>query len=107
MHIVRRSHEYALAAPAMYRHASDGYTSAALVDDSSGSVHTGLSLNQLAAGGSISTHLHSFEEGFYVLEGEAAVTCADQHVAFGPGDFGVFKVGTPHAWRNSGTTPLR
>src|SRR4051812_5605525 len=107
MHSVRRSHEYGFAESGTYRNTSHGYSRAVLVDDSTGSVHTGLTLELLEPGGSIATHLHSFEEGFYVLEGEAAVTIDTRAVAFGPGDFGVFKVGTPHAWRNTGSAPLR
>ena len=37
-------------------------TRASLVDRSVGSVHTGFGLCALAAGGSLNTHVHSFEE---------------------------------------------
>jgi quercetin dioxygenase-like cupin family protein len=64
-------------------------------------------MNHLAANGSIAPHVHSYEEGFYILEGHADVTINDQTHHLAPGDFGAFKVGTIHAWRNSGETPLR
>ena len=44
-------------------------TRASLVDRSVGSVHTGFGLCALAEGGSLDTHVHSFEELFYILEG--------------------------------------
>jgi hypothetical protein len=43
-------------------------TRASLVDRSVGSVHTGFGLCAIAAGGSLDTHVHSFEELFYILE---------------------------------------
>src|SRR5258705_8371210 len=106
MHSVTRAHEYHFTEPIVFAGRSRGYTQAALVDERQGSVHTGLSLNELAAGGTIATHFHSFEEGFYVLAGQAVVTVDAHPVALGPGDFGLFKVGVPHAWSNSGSAPL-
>lgn len=91
----------------VYANHSQGYTQASLVDHTSGSVHTGLSMNQLDAQGTLSEHLHSYEEGFYILEGQALVSVNDQAYLLGPGDFGALKVGTPHAWRNAGTAPVR
>jgi quercetin dioxygenase-like cupin family protein len=107
MHSVTRAHEYHFIDPVLYAGKSRGYTQAALVDEGLGSVHTGLSLNQLAAGGAIGTHLHSFEEGVYVLSGQAVVTVDEHPVPLGPGDFSLFKVGVAHAWANPGSTPVR
>lgn len=107
MHSVTRAQEYTLVEPMVYAKASRGYTQAALVNERQGSVHTGLSLNQLAAGGTIATHLHSFEEGIYVLSGQAMVTVDERPVPLGPGDFSLFKVGVAHAWANAGSTPVR
>ncbi|MGB7218601.1 MAG: cupin domain-containing protein [Vicinamibacterales bacterium] len=107
MHSVTRAHEYTLVEPTVYAKASRGYTQAALVNERQGSLHTGLSLNEVAAGGMIATHLHSFEEGFYVLQGQAVVTVDERLVTVGPGDFGLLKVGVPHAWANTGRAPVR
>src|SRR5438105_13084200 len=107
MHSVTRTHEYHFIEPMLFAGKSRGYTQAALVDERQGSVHTGLSLNELAAGGTMATHLHSFEEGFYVLAGHAVVTVDERPATLGPGDFGLFKVVVPHAWANSGSAPLR
>jgi quercetin dioxygenase-like cupin family protein len=107
MHYVSTFSENGLAANPTYNGHSQGYTEAALVDHTSGSVHTGLSIAQLAGGGALSPHVHSYEEGFYVLSGQAFVSINDQTYRLGPGDYGCLKVGTPHAWRNAGSAPVR
>ena len=113
MHLVKRAHEYSFVAPPVFARHSQGYTRAALVDSSCGSVHTGLTLNRLEPGGQIAPHLHSFEESVYILEGRLASTAlgpeasAGTSNSLGPGDFAVMKVGTLHGWRNAGTDPVR
>jgi mannose-6-phosphate isomerase-like protein (cupin superfamily) len=107
MHAVIRAHEYSFAINDIYGRDSVGYAQARLVDERHGSVHTGLTLNELAPGGEIRTHLHSFEEGFYVLAGSATVRIGDRSNRCGPGDLGVAKVGLPHSWHNAGQEPVR
>ena len=92
--------------PVFGRHA-DGYRRASLVDHATGSLHTGLSIDELAPGGTLLPHVHSYEESFYILAGEATLRVHDHTCRVGPGDFGVIKVGTVHAWRASGTAPVR
>jgi quercetin dioxygenase-like cupin family protein len=106
MHFFGTFDEKALAYPA-YRNHSEGYSCYSLVDSTIGSVHTGLSLNQLQPGGTIAPHVHSYEEGFYILEGNVVVAINDHAHLLGPGDFGVTKVGTLHAWRNTGSARVR
>lgn len=103
----RRFTEYVLSPAEGYQGHSHAYATAALVDHTSGSVHTGLSLNELGAGGRIDRHVHSYEEGVYLLDGEAAVSIGDATFKLGAGDFAVFKVGTSHAWRALGSRPVR
>ena len=86
---------------------SQGFTHAVLVDHTSGSVHTHLSIAQLDAGGSLEPHVHAYEVGFYILSGEADVAINDQTYRFRQGDYGCIKVGTQHAWRNGGSEPVR
>jgi quercetin dioxygenase-like cupin family protein len=107
MHYIGKFAESALAAHAVSKNHSQGYTEAALVDHSSGSVHTGLSVAQLAAGGTLAPHVHSYEEGFYILSGQAFVCINDQTYRLAPGDYGCIKVGTPHAWRQAGPDAVR
>ena len=70
-----------------------------------GSVHTGLSINELAPGGVLHPHVHSFEEGFYILSGEAVMVIDDEPYQLRPGDYGAVKVGTSHAWRAPAPRP--
>src|SRR5579871_571507 len=107
MHLFRRSADVVLRPHPVYENHSQDYQAASLVDHTSGSVHTGLSLNHLSANGTIAPHVHSYEEGFYILEGQALLGINDAAYRLGPGDFGAFKVGTVHAWRNAGEAPLR
>jgi quercetin dioxygenase-like cupin family protein len=107
MHYFGRFDDSAFVVPPAYRSHSDGYSEAALVNGSPGSVHTGLSMNQLGDHGTISPHVHSFEEGFYVLAGHAVLSIDGQSYLLGPGDFGALKVGTPHSWRQTGSAPVR
>ena len=107
MHYVGTFDDRALQPPTIYHGHSEGYTVAELVNRATGSMHTGLSVNELAAGGTIHPHVHSFEEGFYVLSGEAVVTINGASYRLGPGDYGAAKVGVPHAWRAAGTAPVR
>jgi quercetin dioxygenase-like cupin family protein len=107
MHHFGRFVEDTLSPPPIYERHSDGYRQVELVNRAVGSVHTGLTMNELAAGGSIDPHLHAFEEGFYILSGEAVVTIDGTSYRLGPGDYAAVKVGTLHAWRAAGTSPVR
>jgi quercetin dioxygenase-like cupin family protein len=107
MHYHGRFDERALGPHPICDGHSSGYTAATLIDRAVGSVHTGLSLNQLAPGGRIDPHVHSFEQGVYLLSGEAVVTIAGASVHLVAGDYAAVKVGTPHAWQAAGRTPVR
>lgn len=84
--------------PAYVGH-SRGFSRASLVDRAAGSVHMGLGLCQLDPGGSLDSHLHSFEESFYVLEGEPTLLMEGRSYTLLPGACGFVPVGVPHAWR--------
>ena len=107
MHYFGRFEDGALSRHPTYEGHSEGYRQASLVDHATGSVHTGLSMNELAPGGSIHAHVHSFEEGFYLLSGDVVVTIGDSSYLLVPGDYAAVKVGTPHAWHAAGTSPAR
>jgi quercetin dioxygenase-like cupin family protein len=107
MHYFGKFQEGSLLAHPVFSGHSQGYTHAPLIDHTTGSVHTGLSINELGPGGNIAPHVHSFEEGFYLLSGEAVVSINDQAYRLRAGDFGVAKVGALHAWRQAGPVPVR
>jgi quercetin dioxygenase-like cupin family protein len=106
MHHFSRFDERTLAAHPVFEGRSRGYTSMSLIDRATGSVHTGLSIDQLAPGGTIDPHVHSFEEGIYILAGEPILTIGSESYQLRPGDYAAMKVGTPHAWR-AGTAQVR
>jgi quercetin dioxygenase-like cupin family protein len=107
MHHFGTFDDSALVPHDVYAGRGDGYRQAALIGPHTGSVHTGLSLAQLDAGGVLAPHVHSFEEGFYILDGEAILAIGDTAVQLRAGDYGALKVGTVHGWRNPGSGRLR
>ena len=107
MHYFSKFQESALGPDPLYAGHSEKYSHASLLDHTIGSVHTGVSIDELAPGGTIAPHVHSYEEGFYVMAGEAIVSINDQAYRLRAGDYGVAKVGALHAWRNAGSTPVR
>jgi quercetin dioxygenase-like cupin family protein len=80
---------------------ASGLRSHRLVAGELGSTHMGLTLVQLADG-HVDTHVHSFETGFYVLEGTPTLYLDGRGVELRPGACGVVPVGVPHAFRGSG-----
>ncbi len=96
MHHLKRREE--IVPVAEYPARSEGFARAALVDAAAGSVHMGLGLCTLEQG-HVETHLHSFEESFYVLEGTPTLYLDGRGVTLLPGACGVVPVGVPHAWR--------
>jgi quercetin dioxygenase-like cupin family protein len=106
MHHFGRFDERALAPHPIFEGHSRDYSAASLINRRTGSVHTGLSVDRLAPGGTIDPHVHSFEEGFYILDGDPIVTIGTESYQLRRGDYAAIKVGTPHAWR-AGGTPAR
>ena len=84
-----------------------GYAEAAVVGEADGAVHTGFAICALDAGGVLPPHVHSFEESFYILEGDGVVETAESSFLVSPGDYGLLPTGVPHAWRNDGSAEVR
>ena len=93
--------------PPGYDAQSRAYRQAVLVGAAHGATHSHLTLNELGAGGEIGMHMHSFEEGAYLLEGEALVGLDDETLHLRPGDFFVAKAGILHGWRATGAGVVR
>jgi quercetin dioxygenase-like cupin family protein len=94
------------AVPGPFESISEGFRRWTIVDESH-SVHQDFGICELDPGGVIEAHLHSFEESFSVLSGE--VVCHTHEGAFRlrDGDYGVVPVGSPHAWSNQSSEPVR
>jgi quercetin dioxygenase-like cupin family protein len=80
---------------------SSNLKSCRLVGGALGSTHIALTLVSLDDG-HVDEHLHSYETGFYVLEGEPVLYLDGRGVGLEPGACGVLPVGAPHAFRGSG-----
>jgi quercetin dioxygenase-like cupin family protein len=107
MHYFGKFLDSMLVADPLFEAHGHGYTRASLVNHTLGSVMTGLSVCELAPGGTLDPHVHSFEEGFYVLSGDGVFACNDQAYRLTAGDYGVVKVGKLHSWRNTSNAPIR
>ena len=111
MHHVSRIDEAGAQTPRLYVNHSAGFRRATYVDHSMGSVHMGVGVCYLEAGGVIEPHLHSFEESFYILEGSVVAQIGEKvgqksHTV-APGHFGLIGTGIPHAWRNTSGQTVR
>ena len=49
------------------------------------------------------THVHSYEESLYVLDGEVVLQTPGEAARLGPGDYGLIPVGVAHSLRNEGS----
>jgi quercetin dioxygenase-like cupin family protein len=78
---------------------SSGLRTCRLVGGSLGATHMALTLVSLADG-HVDEHVHSFETGFYVLDGEPVVYLDGRGVRLLPGACGAIPVGVPHAFRS-------
>ena len=76
-----------------------GFSRCSAVDRSVGSTHTGIGLNQLEAGGHVDTHVQSFEEYFYISEGEVTLILDGRACQLGKGACGIIPIGVPQSPR--------
>ena len=87
-----------------YETSASGYVCQPLVDAAGGSVHMGVTACQLDPDGHVAEHVHSFEEGFFLLDGTARLRMLGATVELEAGRCGLIPVGVPHAWLGGGTT---
>jgi quercetin dioxygenase-like cupin family protein len=84
---------------------SSGHVRRPIIDSAGGSVHQEVVIAELEPGGRVETHLHAFEEAFYVLEGELVFTAAGASETLAANDYVFVDRGVGHALRNdSGAT---
>jgi mannose-6-phosphate isomerase-like protein (cupin superfamily) len=107
MHFVSKIDSSAAQTPKAYEHGSSGFRRASYVDRAMGSVHMGTGICSLDVNGVIQPHLHSFEESFYILEGNVIAQIGERAYQLGPGNFGLISTGVPHSWRNASEQPAR
>ena len=106
-HLVALDADASYVTPPVFDGHCVGHTRWDVVGPDNGSVHMGFGVCRLDPSGTIDWHLHSFEESFFVLEGEVVIETPEGAFRLVAGDYGVVPVGVPHAWRNDGDGPVR
>ena len=106
-HVVKKSDVLDMVTPPEFEGRSRGYRGDLVVGEHTEAVHTGIRIAEIDPGGTVDTHLHSFEESFYVVEGDLVVDRPDGSFATSTGDYGLIPVGVPHAFRNISDAPVR
>jgi quercetin dioxygenase-like cupin family protein len=105
-HVVRHAADMQLEIPPGYEERSSGFRAWTAVDTDD-AVHTGFAICELTPEGHIDRHVHSFEETFFIVDGEVQLETDEGIFLLRPGDYGLLTVGTPHRWRGSGDRPAR
>lgn len=105
-HIVKKAVDLEYRTPAEFAGRSSGYTRDDVVDEAGGSVQMGFSVARLDPGGHVETHVHSFEESLYVVEGELTLDTPEGSYGLVAGDYGLIPVGMAHALRNTASGPV-
>jgi quercetin dioxygenase-like cupin family protein len=101
MHHISKIDFASAKTPQGYQNHSSGFRRSTYVDAAVGSVHMGTGICFLD--GVIEPHVHSFEETFYILEGQVIVQIGDQSYTLSSGHFGLIGTGVKHAWRTLGS----
>src|SRR5690606_42111959 len=101
-HIIARAADAAYEEPEIYRGHSEGFTSWTLANDSHpAAVHTGFGICRPESGGTIGSHVHSFEESFLVPAGEVVCETPGGSVTLREGHYGCVPMGLAHRCRNA------
>jgi quercetin dioxygenase-like cupin family protein len=106
-HIVKQEPGFVYDPPDEFRDHSSGYTADPVVSESAGAVQMGFQVSILEPQGAVDTHLHSYEESFYVISGTLIVDYPEGSYEVSAGDYGLIPLGTPHALRNLGGEAAR
>lgn len=86
---------------------SHGLSRRVLVGGEQGAVHTELAAGALTPGGWLARHVHSFEEGLYVLDGELLLELDGRVHRLVAGDYALMNVGMGHTLANIGVGQVR
>jgi quercetin dioxygenase-like cupin family protein len=90
-----------------YREHARGFECVSLINRASGSVHCEARIARLAPGGSVPTHVHAYEKGIYVFDGELELMRDGVVVRLPAESYALIPYGTPHAFRNRGGQAAR
>jgi mannose-6-phosphate isomerase-like protein (cupin superfamily) len=104
---VSKLQESQFVLPEGYGPHAPGYRRASLIDHTTGSVHMGASICQLAAHGDIAWRIQANEKGIYVLAGEIELKRGHHVLRLSEDDYALIPYGMPHALRNTGSDAAR
>jgi quercetin dioxygenase-like cupin family protein len=102
-YLFRRAADASYSVPEELVGHSEGFRAWSIVDESVGAVHTGFWICEIDADGSVDAHVHSYEESFFVLEGEAVLDTNEGSTLYREGDYGLVPLGIAHGWRGHGS----
>jgi len=105
-HIVKTATDLDFATPIEFSDRSIAYTGDSVVDELGGAVQMGFRLAQLESGGRVDSHVHSFEESIYVIEGSLTLDSPEGSFELTGGDYGLLPVGVTHAFRNTSASTV-
>ena len=100
-HVVKKVSAMDYRTPAEFVGHSTGYSGDDVVDEAAGAVQMGFRVARLEPGGSVDSHVHSWEESVYVTSGSLTVDTSEGSVELVTGDYGLLPVGSTHAFRNT------
>ncbi len=106
-HVVRRAAGAEFLAASGWGSKAKAYSRWNAVTEADGAVHTGFGVCDLGPGGVVPTHVHSFEESVYVVDGVGVLDTSEGSFRLAPGDYALIPVGVPHRWRNDGDARVR
>jgi mannose-6-phosphate isomerase-like protein (cupin superfamily) len=104
-HIVKKAEFLTYETPTEFVGRSTGYAADSVVDEQGGSVQMGFRVARLGSGGKVDSHVHSFEESIYVVDGSLTVDTPEGSFELTTGYYGLLPVGVSHALRNTSTGP--
>lgn len=81
---------------------SSGFARFKALGPESGATHTDIGVCTLESDGHVDMCVQSYEETFYVLEGEPILVMEGRAIRLVPGACGVIQTGVPHGWLGSG-----
>jgi len=100
-HIVKKVAKLEYEVPAEFDGRSSGYGRDDVVDEAGGAVQMGFHVARLEPGGLVETHVHSFEESLFVVEGALTVDTPEGSHQLVAGDYALVPLGMTHAFRNT------
>ncbi|MBT8250843.1 MAG: cupin domain-containing protein [Acidimicrobiia bacterium] len=105
-HIVKTRSELHFSIPGEFADRSSGYSGDLVVSELGGAVQMGFRVARLEHDGYVATHVHSFEESLFVIDGTLVVDTPDGSHELVSGDYALFPVGMTHAFRNLSGSPV-